>query len=82
MHFASEFTFLGQWWSGSDCTVVMEKKEDLKYIGKEHTIVVMNHKYDIDWLMTWILAERFEMLGVSLCSSKYYILTRMNVECI
>ena len=28
----------------------------------------MNHKYDIDWLMAWILAERLQMLGV-ICSS-------------
>ena len=34
-------------------------------IGKEHSIVLMNHKYDIDWLMGWILSERLAMLGVS-----------------
>lgn len=59
----SQFTFMGQWWSGSDCTLIMENEDDFKYIGKEHTIVIMNHKYDIDWLMAWILAERLNMLG-------------------
>jgi len=34
-------------------------------IGKEHVITLMNHKYDIDWLMAWILAERLQMLGVT-----------------
>ena len=43
----------------------MENEDDFKYIGKEHTIVIMNHKYDIDWLMAWILAERLNMLGAS-----------------
>jgi hypothetical protein len=43
----------------------MHKKEDYKYIGHEHVIALMNHKYDIDWLMAWILSERFKMLGVS-----------------
>ena len=38
--------------------------EDQKLVGKEHVLVMMNHKYDIDWLMAWILAERFGMLGV------------------
>ena len=38
----------------------------MKYTGKEHVIVLMNHKYDIDWLMSWILAERLQMLGVSI----------------
>ncbi|ESO02459.1 hypothetical protein HELRODRAFT_66433 [Helobdella robusta] len=59
----SQFTFLGQWWSGSDCTLLLEDPTILKYIGNEHTIVIMNHKYDIDWLMSWILSERFKMLG-------------------
>ena len=57
--------FIGQWWSGSDCTVHFEDPTVVsKYIGKEHTIVIMNHKYDIDWLMTWIIAERCGLLGV------------------
>ena len=56
---------MAQWWAGSECTVVLEKPEDYDLIGKEHNITIMNHKYDIDWLMAWILAERFQMLGVS-----------------
>ena len=63
--FLPEFTFMAQWWAGSECTVVLEKPEDYDLIGKEHNITIMNHKYDIDWLMAWILAERFQMLGVS-----------------
>ena len=60
-----EFTFLGQWWSGSDCILCFENLDDFRYVGNEHTVVVMNHKYDIDWMMAWILAERMQMLGVS-----------------
>ena len=56
---------MAQWWAGNECTVVLEKPEDYDLIGKEHNITIMNHKYDIDWLMAWILAERFQMLGVS-----------------
>ena len=58
---------MAQWWAGSECTVVLEKPEDYDLIGKQHVITTMNHKYDIDWLMAWILAERFQMLGVSSC---------------
>ena len=61
----SDFTFLGQWWSGSDCTIHLEKPEDYAHLGQEHIVVLMNHKYDIDWLMAWILSERLSMLGVS-----------------
>jgi len=56
------------WWSGSDCTLRLEKESDLAMIGKEHVITLMNHKYDIDWLMAWILAERLQMLGVTVDS--------------
>ena len=58
---------LTEWWSGTDCQLVVEEGEDLSNLGKEHAIVIMNHKYDIDWLMGWILAERHGILGVSGC---------------
>ena len=60
----AEFTFLAQWWSGTEVLLYMEDK-DRRLVGKEHVLVMMNHKYDIDWLMAWILSERFGMLGVS-----------------
>ena len=61
----TELTCLAQWWASSEVTVYVENKDDIALLGKEHVLVLMNHKYDIDWLMTWILAERFQMLGVS-----------------
>ena len=60
----TELVTLAQWWSGSNCTVHLDNPESMKYVGREHTVVIMNHKYDIDWLMTWILAERLALLGV------------------
>ena len=61
-----ELTFLAQWWAGCECTIYLENADDEKYIGKEHVIALMNHKYDIDWLMTWLVAERRGMLGVGI----------------
>lgn len=58
----SQFTFLGQWWSGSE-VILYSSTEDLHLIGKEHILTIMNHKFDIDWLIAWILAERLQMLG-------------------
>ncbi|KAK7487744.1 hypothetical protein BaRGS_00021011 [Batillaria attramentaria] len=58
----SQFTFLAQWWSGTEVYLYIDPK-DVGKVGKEHVLVMMNHKYDIDWLMAWILAERFGMLG-------------------
>lgn len=41
-------------------------KEDYKYFGKEHAILIINHKYEIDWLTAWAVTDRIGTLGVSL----------------
>ncbi|KAI8562170.1 hypothetical protein RHMOL_Rhmol03G0013900 [Rhododendron molle] len=39
-------------------------------IRKEHALVISNHKNDIDWLVGWVLAQRFGCLGSSLAVMK------------
>ena len=77
-YFPTEFTFLAHWWSGSDTTLFFENPEDFQYVGREHHIVVANHKYDIDWMAMWMLAERTQLLGVSPNSPK---LTQYITSC-
>ena len=57
-------TSLAQWWSLSDVEVFITD-EDLKHFAKENAIYIMNHKYEIDWLMGWILCQRVRLLGVT-----------------
>ncbi|THF99520.1 hypothetical protein TEA_002972 [Camellia sinensis var. sinensis] len=38
--------------------------------GKEHALVVSNHKSDIDWLVGWLLAQRSGCLGSALAVMK------------
>ncbi|CAF3780471.1 unnamed protein product [Rotaria sordida] len=57
----SQFTFIAQWWSKSDCTLYMNP-DDLEKIQKEHAIVIMNHKYDIDWIPGWIICQRIGIM--------------------
>jgi hypothetical protein len=52
-----------QYWSGCDFNLYI-KDEDLKQIGKERTLAIMNHKYDIDWLLGYILCQRISLLAV------------------
>ncbi|XP_005111448.1 1-acyl-sn-glycerol-3-phosphate acyltransferase delta [Aplysia californica] len=68
----SQFTFLAQWWSGTE-VILYAKEEDVRHVGKEHVLTIMNHKYDIDWLMAWILAERFQMLGNTKIYGKQFL---------
>ncbi|CAF1140090.1 unnamed protein product [Rotaria sp. Silwood1] len=57
----SQFTFAAQWWSKSDCALYI-KPDDLEKVRKEHAIVIMNHKYDIDWMAGWIICQRLGIM--------------------
>ncbi|KAI4464209.1 1-acylglycerol-3-phosphate acyltransferase-related [Holotrichia oblita] len=59
----SQLVFMGDWWSDSN-VILYIKREDLdKYWGKEHAYCVMNHTYEIDWLIGWMTCDRIRMLG-------------------
>lgn len=32
-------------------------------MGKEHVLLLMNHTYEIDWLVGWMLCEKVGVLG-------------------
>lgn len=72
--FWSTLTWTAQHWSGSDCTVYIENYDDLRFVNKEHSICIMNHKYDIDWLFGWIVCQRIGLLPVLFTSntSRFY----------
>lgn len=62
--FVPELVMLLEWWSGTECIIHTDPRAYPKY-GKENAIVVLNHKFEIDFLCGWSLAERFGVLGVS-----------------
>ncbi|CAH2080606.1 unnamed protein product, partial [Thlaspi arvense] len=39
-------------------------------MGKEHALVISNHKSDVDWLVGWVLAQRAGCLGNALAVMK------------
>ena len=54
---------IATWWSDIEVNLyahsdVMEK------LGREKAIVVMNHKYHLDWLALWIVMEKLGNLKV------------------
>ncbi|CAF1420341.1 unnamed protein product [Rotaria sordida] len=57
----SQLTFFAQWWSKSDCVLYINP-DDLQKIANENIFVIMNHKYDIDWLVAWMACQRLGML--------------------
>lgn len=54
---------MGDWWSGSKVIFYIDRKDFDKYYGKEHAYCVMNHTYEIDWLIGWMIADRIHLLG-------------------
>lgn len=66
LHVISELVFMGDWWSSSEIVLYIDKEDFKKYWGKEHAYCVMNHTYEIDWLIGWMFCDRIRLLGVSL----------------
>ena len=62
--FAVELTFLYSWWSGSDITVYADPK-DMELLKNEYALNLVNHRFEIDWLVGMVTAQRLGILGVS-----------------
>lgn len=63
--FLLEILTIAEWWSNSTCNLYGDE-EALRLFGREHCMVIMNHKYDVDWLWSWFICEKLGMLGVSI----------------
>ncbi|XP_033321426.2 1-acyl-sn-glycerol-3-phosphate acyltransferase gamma [Megalopta genalis] len=61
--FYSQLVFMTDWWSGTRIMMYIDKVEFEKYYGKEHGYLLMNHTYEIDWLIGWSFCERLGTLG-------------------
>ncbi|KAL7092839.1 hypothetical protein ACP275_11G007100 [Erythranthe tilingii] len=64
-----ELVWLIDWWAGVKIELYADS-ETFKLMGKEHALVICNHKSDIDWLVGWVLAQRSGCLGSTLAVMK------------
>ncbi|CAF3362079.1 unnamed protein product [Rotaria socialis] len=60
----SPMTFVYQWWSNSDLIVYI-KPEDLEKMRQENSIWLGNHRYEVDWLLGWVVTQRLGLAGGS-----------------
>ncbi|KAH9566178.1 hypothetical protein CY35_04G116700 [Sphagnum magellanicum] len=58
----SQLIWLVDWWSGVQVRIYTDA-ETWQQMGKEHALVISNHRSDIDWLVGWIIAQRRGCLG-------------------
>lgn len=61
----SQVVVLAEVLSGSRVRVFYADADSEKYFGSEHTICVSNHKYETDWLYSWMVVDKLSCLGVS-----------------
>ncbi|KAL6133921.1 hypothetical protein ACLB2K_066154 [Fragaria x ananassa] len=64
-----ELVWIVDWWAGVKVKVYTDP-ETFHLMGKEHALVICNHKSDIDWLVGWVLAQRSGCLGSTLAVMK------------
>ncbi|XP_030850732.1 1-acyl-sn-glycerol-3-phosphate acyltransferase gamma [Strongylocentrotus purpuratus] len=56
-----QYVWLVDHWSGSQLFIHC-KDEDLPFIGKDDCLFVLNHRSDVDWIITWQVGARFNLL--------------------
>ncbi|XP_008813483.1 1-acyl-sn-glycerol-3-phosphate acyltransferase PLS1-like isoform X1 [Phoenix dactylifera] len=64
-----QLVWLVDWWAGVKVHLYADS-ETYKSLGKEHALVICNHRSDIDWLVGWILAQRSGCLGSTIAVMK------------
>ncbi|KDP37345.1 hypothetical protein JCGZ_06799 [Jatropha curcas] len=64
-----ELVWLVDWWAGIQIQLYTDQ-ETFRLMGKEHALVICNHRSDIDWLVGWVLAQRSGCLGSALAVMK------------
>jgi len=60
----AQVLFIAEWWSGSEVRVFADPA-DRQLWGKEHSLIIMNHTYEVDWLVGWMVADSASILGAS-----------------
>jgi len=58
----AQCVFIVDFWSNSEL-IIYCKKDVFDVLGKEHHFTLMNHCYEIDWLIGWLVLEKFGCLG-------------------
>ncbi|KAL3533836.1 hypothetical protein ACH5RR_007357 [Cinchona calisaya] len=64
-----ELIWVVDWWARVKIQLYTDS-ETFQLMGKEHALVMSNHRSDIDWLVGWVLAQRSGCLGSTLAVMK------------
>lgn len=59
----SEVTAVAEWWSKSTITIYVADEDTRRHFGREHSLCVSNHRYEVDAAFSWMVCDRFGALG-------------------
>ncbi|XP_037035636.1 1-acyl-sn-glycerol-3-phosphate acyltransferase delta-like [Bradysia coprophila] len=59
----SQSVFFADWWSGSKLYLYCDEEVRKRYLGKEHTLWLMNHSYEIDFVIGGMMWDNVGALG-------------------
>lgn len=74
----SQVVALAQYWSNCKLILHFPDEESRDKFGREFNLTVMNHKYEVDWLYTWLVMDHFKNLGVSIFFYFYHLILIIN----
>ncbi|KAL0791722.1 hypothetical protein Bca101_007968 [Brassica carinata] len=76
-----QLIWLVDWWAFIKINLYADA-ETLELLGKEHALVLSNHRGDIDWLVGWVMAQHSGRLGSTLAimrkEAKYFPIIGFN----
>ena len=64
LHAAAVIPWTLESWAEYDIRIFGHDDEVGRYGNKEHALVLINHRGDLDWMVGWVLIDRLGMLGV------------------
>lgn len=59
----SIFVCAARWWATTKLTIYTNTSDYKKYYGKEHSLCIMNHLCEVDWIMGQCFLDNIQMLG-------------------
>nr|CAB3220646.1 1-acyl-sn-glycerol-3-phosphate acyltransferase gamma-like [Phallusia mammillata] len=60
---------VAQWWSGME-VYLYARPGEFEKLGTESIIAILNHRGQLDWVVSWVVAEYSNILGMAKCIAK------------
>eukprot|EP01147_Barroeca_monosierra_P001999 gene1999-5074_t len=59
-----QLVWLAEWWAGIDMRIYAPNESVAQNLEQDHKVILGNHRSDIDWLLGWVVAQKFGSLEI------------------